>query len=191
MRKWILLLVMFPVWFQEVGYWGLLGWGDWLTVMTSEPPYRVVDGSQGGVLWSAAGGGSGSGGDWCYLNVEVQNGELLWSSGQNIGTSWVRRDRDADVPRFLVYQPVLGATTNYRLLENPHLIQPGIWLIEPGPAGYEKKPVVTNPVSLVVRNPVGVAVLFFCLLFILLVFSLCDSCECPTSVSTPTRHFES
>lgn len=167
MRKWLLLLLI-PVLFQEVHFAVVRLSESWKEVVVGGGSYRVVEGGKGEVHWTASGGGSGSGGDWCSLTIEQRSGELHWEAGQNHGSSWVYRSTEPGAPRFLVYQPILGYTTNHKFWENPELLQPGVWLIVPSPQGYQREAVLTNPLSLALRNPEGVAVtlvFLFCHLF--------------------------
>lgn len=153
-RKW-LLLILLPLLIQEMQFLSLFAQGPWSQLVVSGGLGDSVEGQSGDVSWRAYGGGTGSGGDVCGVTVAWSGGKLVWSGGQNIGEGWVLISSE-EAPRFLVYQPILGWTTNHRLLEEPERHRPGLWLLAPGPQGYEKQAVVTNPVSLLARNPKGV-----------------------------------
>ena len=163
MRKWVLLVCFLPVFREEVKLGALLAQPHWETVVVGGRDKRL-EVIQRDSTWAASAGGSGSGGDWCALRIETQQGVFRWMAGHNFGSSWILKQKRAEGPSFLVYQPVLGLTSNYRLIESPHLNDPGVWLVLKTPRGYEREPILTNPLSLAMRNPSGLLVAVFYLL---------------------------
>lgn len=160
MRKRSLFTILAAyVLFQEISLAKLLVAGSWEDVVVGGP-HSVVERVDGEVRWRAT-SSSGSGGESCDLIIETEAGTFHWMAGQNFGTCWVRRFHKDGDPVFLVYQPIFDFTSNHRLLESPHLNEPGVWLVTNTLEGYRRRPVVTNPVSLVARNPVGTLLMGF------------------------------
>jgi hypothetical protein len=92
--------------------------------------------------------------------VRVRDGrgpEFVWDTCYDCGDHLLKIEEGSSKPRFLLYQPIWDGNSNHIFCEEPALLHAGIWLIAPSKNGYERRAVVTNPLSLWVRNPGGVA----------------------------------
>lgn len=107
--------------------------------------------SPSGLDWEVR-GGSGSGGDFCTLSISRKGREVLaWhgNSDELSPLARIYRDESSSEPRFLCYQPLsTGPHTP------PSEVDLGTWLIE----GETCRPVVTNPISQYLRDPLALLV---------------------------------
>ena len=132
-----------------------LRWGaDWneprfiVDSLSREARGTAPDGSAWRVLHS-----SGSGGSNTDLSIDDASGKKLeWWANSNSGYPELLVSRASDKTRFLCYQ-YYWTGPNKLIFENPSLIRYGIWLVERDPEGYRLRPIVRNPVSLIVREP--------------------------------------
>lgn len=142
-----LSLALLPALPQELQLNALLASGDWVKVVNHKGKYL---------------------GDWSWqvqtndanrfkevlLTLRYKEREVLnWTglSGEQSRALWIYRDRRSPRPRFLCHQSLTSATWRPFGHTLPRRILRGTWLID----GGSIRPVVTNPVSLLIRDPIA------------------------------------
>ena len=96
-------------------------------------------------------------GDWRVAQsggeaYSLQAGQLEWDTCFKWrGKIIPKIDEQGDNPRFLVYQPLSG-NSNHHFQEHPEFLVDGYWLIQKRGQNYERRPILTHPIGLLLRQ---------------------------------------
>ena len=143
----LLLLILLGPWLlQEVVLAQLLCQPGWHSLLTAEDHWGTAKEGKG---WKAYRGG-GSGGEYYSLRA----GGVQWNTCYDAGEIILKIDARQENARFLVYQPLSGNSNHY-FQEHPEELVDGYWLIQKRGDRYERRPVLTHPLGLALRQFLG------------------------------------